>query len=1159
MKQLCFIFLFLFITKKSIQQASDQYDNLVIKRQDYTTYCQQDYRCMMGFNSCSSYGYVRSSPSGQCSWPSYKDCLNQTQQNCFTDSVCVIEMKLIAKSSTDFTCQIPQDLPEFQCSDSCKTNNICKVLGYYYYYQNQQINCVRVFQDQAKNCQNKPLCSDFYIDSVCRSYGFVDRGDGTCRYLEARDCLLPKNYLTYCNGPKSPCVQQFNFTQNINLQTCTFDCLKNQSCNPNSFCLQINSTEIGSFGYSSLNSLGKCYINLSLNDCINYKSQTYNQCPQACISKYNLIQSSIGCIFPPHSACDNATEQSQYGCSTDKLICKELGWTQVSKGSNKCQDPTNICLSQSSFCNTKDNQSNVQISNQQTALGNYLGLFYSTTVGWTTPTLEQCDGENLCQKSQSFCRKAGFIYDSLNFRCKMPNIISDCLGQEKCSEKLKTICKKQYGFSNPTNNQKSTCVIPQNCSQLKKLDIDNHACEIGGFVSLDKNMNFVNSKDIYNNLDLKIDFNNNIILSYCITQININNPICSQGSSVCNLIGFSTNTDGTCKYPQIETCLVPGSGKCSSNNICLRFYKLEKSQTSDDCVIPNNGDYTKCQDLLETPSNQLHYCFAYFGFNQVIISKYCSQQTQSSYCNNTFICDIFDTSIQCNYTKYIEYNNYIQYSDIEFNNPLDYTFTKCTQDQCPEQCTQLGFTSCKIPQIQDCKLYDENNYNHACHMMRAMNAVDIAKLCLNSPNCSKACQFYGFILGQDNSCQIPDSITCSLLGKTLDTFYHACGFQNFLNPNKMFISQFCLRRGLKMCSSNDSICIKYYNFSSSSDGSGDCQNPDVKNCLNLNQQIVPINCQVMVGFLLKPIKQLFTKLSEKDYGILRISQQGLALELGYLIAIDGTPQAPQPFDCLKNQICATPARFGSASPIPYQADCINQGFSVAQDGKSCFVDVNTCIKQNSTCTNACLFSGFALKKKCKTCLIMDKDQFYCDRTYKVKSDYCKQLGYKWVNDHYEYPTHAECEDNSNGYCGQGKITCTERGWTSINGQCLYKINCLDKGNNYCQNSISICFYLGYIQSISTDINNDINYDCVNPTNLDCSLSNTQNCASKKYSICVQQGFTQNTNSQCTCSGVVYQGVCFIINANSQGATNFTIATRIDPILFYLLVIMLLLN
>ncbi|KAL4505564.1 hypothetical protein ABPG73_004449 [Tetrahymena malaccensis] len=1074
-------------------------------------------------------------------------------------------MNLIPKSSTDLTCQIPpDDQSKYNCISTCKSNPICNVLGYY--YQKNKPNCIRVSSNQATNCQNAKLCSAFYIDSICRIYGFIDIGNGYCRKLEARDCLLPGNFDTYCNGPNSLCVQNFNFTSDTKSKICNFNCLQNYSCLPNSFCLQISPTELGAFGYSALNSLGQCYVNLSINDCISYKSNTYNTCPQACISKYNLIQSKDGCLFPSHSDCDNATEKSQYGCSSDKQICKELGWSQVQKGSNKCQDPTNICLSQSQLCNKQDYQKDSQQGVHQTALGSYLGLVLNSSIGWTTPTLEQCDGENLCQRSQSFCRKAGFIFDPSNFNCKVPNIIQDCLGQEKCSEKFQTICKKQYGFSNPSINQKSTCTIPSNCSQLKKQNIVNHSCEIGGFISLDNNMNFINSQDIYNNLDQSIDLNYNITLSYCISQININNPICSQGSSVCNLIGFSTNTDGTCNYPQIETCLVPGSGKCTSNNICLRYYKLQKSQTSNDCIIPND-DYTKCQYLLETPSNQLHYCFAYFGFNQNVISDYCSSsQPQPSFCTQTFnqFCDIFDTSVTCSYTKYIDYNNYIQYKDIGYVGPFDYIFSKCTQDNCPEQCALLGFNSCQKPQAQNCVMYDGQNYNHACHMMRAINAIDVYNLCFNQPNCSKVCQFYGFILGQDNSCQIPDSSTCSTLGKTLDSFYHACGFSNFQNPNKMFISQYCLQRGLKMCASQDSKCVKYYNFASSSDGSGDCQNPNVLICLGLNQQIIPINCQIMVGFILKPIKQLFTYLDKNDYGLLKISQTGLALQLGYIIAANGLPQKPQPFDCLRNSICATPSRFGNASPVPYQAYCINQGFSVAQDGKSCFVDVNSCVQlqPDQVCSSACQFSGFAKSDNDGTCLIMDKDQFYCDPTFKVKSDYCDQLGYKWVNDHYEYPTHAECEDNTNGYCAQGKITCTERGWTAVNGQCQHKINCLDKGNNYCQNGISICFYLGYIQDISYDSNQDQIYDCMIPTNLNCIAQGAKNCASKNYSICVQQGFVQGNNSECTCQGTVYQGVCFIVNNNNnnnQGNTSTTLAPRLKINIIYLFIIFLIFN
>ncbi|KAL4482171.1 hypothetical protein ABPG72_014984 [Tetrahymena utriculariae] len=273
---------------------------------------------------------------------------------------------------------------------------------------------------------------------------------------------------------------------------------------------------------------------------------------------------------------------------------------------------------------------------------------------------------------------------------------------------------------------------------------------------------------------------------------------------------------------------------------------------------------------------------------------------------------------------------------------------------------------------------------------------------------------------------------------------------------------------------------------------------------------------------------------------------------------DNKPKIPEPFDCLKNPICATPTRFGNTSPAPYQAYCINQGFSVAQDGKSCYVDVNSCVQSNQICSKACLFSGFAPNKDYQPCLIMDKDQFYCDPTYKIKSDYCKQLGYKWVNDHYEYPTHTECEDNTNGYCGQGKITCTERGWTSVNGQCQYKINCLDKLSNYCQNSISICYYLGYVQYLNQS-DKYVYYDCAIPDDLNCLAQGADNCASKKYSICSKQGFVQGKNSECTCSGLVYQGACFIIAVNNQGNTNTTQASFLELTIIYLSIIFLVLQ
>ncbi|KAL4477668.1 hypothetical protein ABPG74_002818 [Tetrahymena malaccensis] len=1063
-------------------------------------------------------------------------------------------MKLTKQSITNFACKIPDDLPDTQCSSNCANIPSCNLLGY---YQNGG-SCQKVV-DKKNDCLNNPVCGPQYIDSICRSSGYIGDDKGVCIELQASDCLnlIPQNIATYCNGSSSACAQKYKFILDRNQQICTFDCLQGLNCLDGSFCLKISSTELGAFGYSAFNSQGKCYIDLSLDDCVKYKSNKYIYCPQACVTKYNLIQSPNGCLLPSHSDCDNATENSKYGCSTDKYLCKYLGWTQILKGLNQCQDPTNICLSQYQLCNQNDSQQYTK-KGQNTSLGNYLGLIFDVVTGWKVPKIEQCYDQNLCQRPQGFCRKSGFILNPQTNNCGIPNMIKDCLGQDKCSDKLTTICKVQYGFTNISNNQRSACAIPQNCGQLKK-DFDSHACEIGGFVSLDKDMYFVDSKDIYNNLNINIDLNYNITLSYCLTQIQMKNTICSSGTSVCNLIGFQTNKDGTCQYPQIDSCLVSGTGKCSKNNICLRYFKLEKSQTSDDCVIPNKGDYTKCQYSLETPRVLLHYCFTYFGFKFIAASKLCASQPSNSFCTSTYsqFCNIFNTSISCTYTTYtyVQYNNYIQYDDIGLNNPLDYIFSKCTVDSCSEKCTLLGFNNCKIPQAQTCSLYDGNNYNHACHMMRAINAIDVYNLCFNQPNCSKVCQFYGFIQGQDNSCQIPDSATCSVIGKTLDAFYHACGFQNFKNPNKIFVSQYCLQRGLNMCSSQDSICVKYYNFAKSADGSGDCQNPNVLSCLKLNKQIIPINCQVMVGFILKPVKQLFIYLTQDDYVNLNQDQLGLAQELGLLLTSDNKSKIPEPFDCLKNPICATPKRFGNASPAPYNTYCINQGFSVAQDGKSCFVDVNTCVKPGQACSTACQFSGFAKNINDQTCLIMDIDQFYCDPTYKVKSDYCEQLGYKWVNDHYEYPTHAECEDNTNGYCGQGKITCTERGWTAVNGQCQYKINCLDMMSNYCQNSISICYYLGYTQIINQQ-DNALYYDCGIPENLNCLAQGNKNCASKKYSICTQSGFVQGNNSECICSGLVYQGACYIVNNNQKGNTN-TQASLLRQTIIYLFIIFLL--
>ncbi|KAL4482170.1 hypothetical protein ABPG72_014983 [Tetrahymena utriculariae] len=756
-------------------------------------------------------------------------------------------MKLIAKSNTNFACQIPVESSDFNCSTQCNDTPICQILGYY----SLGSSCQKV-TNQQKDCLNNPICGNSYIDTICKSSGYIDIDKGICGEIQASDCLnlQNQNIATYCYGPQSICVKKYKFIYDSNQQICSFNCLENYNCLDGSFCLK-SQTDLGAFGYSDLNSNGKCSIDLSIDDCIQYKSKKYIYCPQACVLKYNLIQSPNGCLLPSHSDCDNAAQNSKYGCSTDKYLCKKLGWTQISKGSNQCKDPTNICLSQFQLCNQQDSQQ-YTLNRQNTTLGNYLGLVWSSTFGWMIPDKEQCKDQNLCQRPQSFCRKAGFILNPLTNNCTIPDMIKDCLGQEKCSNKFLTLCQKQFGFTNPSIIQKSTCLIPQNCSQLKKLDTGNHACEIGGFISLDKDMFFVNSKNLYNDLNINIDLNYNITLSYCLTQIKINNPICSSGTSVCNLIGFTSNKDGTCKYPLIESCLTPGSGKCSQNNICLRYFKLEKSQTNDDCVIPNKGDYTKCQYLFETPRVLLHYCLTYFGFKFIAASQLCTQQPSNPLCNSKF-CNIFDNST-CFYTSYVQYNNYIQYDDIGLSNPLDYIFSKCTQDNCSKQCTLLGFTSCQIPQIQDCKLYDGYNYNHACHMIRAINAVDVANLCLNSPKCSKICQFYGFIQVQDGSCQIPDQNTCSLLGKTLDSFYHACGFQNFQNPDKIFVSQYCLRRGLKMCSSQDSICVKYYNFASMPDGSGDCQNPNIQYCLNLNLQIIPINCQVMVGFILKPVK-----------------------------------------------------------------------------------------------------------------------------------------------------------------------------------------------------------------------------------------------------------------------------------------------------------------
>ncbi|KAL4477669.1 hypothetical protein ABPG74_002819 [Tetrahymena malaccensis] len=1064
-------------------------------------------------------------------------------------------MNLLPISTTNLSCKIPQDQPSFDCKDNCQNNPICNLLGYYQLtgIPTPSPACAKVDSNQETNCLGKPLCGDQYIDQICRIFGFINNeSDGNCRNILASDCLNSDN-INYCNGPNTFCVKKLGFTYDSNSNTCTFDCLQNYNCKKDSFCLQTSSTELGFFGYSALNSLGKCYINLSVNDCINYKS--INACPVACKSKYKLIETSNGCEFPPHSACDNATEHSQYGCSSDKLICSAMGWTQVTKGSNKCQDPTNTCMSQFTLCKIEDSQL-ISGSYVKTSLGNYLGLLLDDSFGWIVPTLDQCKSSNLCQRPQSFCRKAGFNLDPNTLLCKEPNI-KECLGQQKCSQKFLTVCQSKYGFSNPQINQQSTCIIPKNCSQLKKLSIDYHACEFGGFISLDKNMFFVNSKEIYDNLNMNINANYKIILNYCIDQITNKNPICQSGASVCNLIGFSTNSDGTCYFPQVETCLQSGASKCTSNNICLRYYKFEQSQTSNDCVLPYGGDFSKCQYLFESQTNNYHYCISYFGYTQNIAYTYCKDKSNANdtFCKNTFkvqYCDIFSTSPPCSYSKFNQYNSYIQYKQAGAQSPLDYIFTNCSSiDSLP--CQKLGFVNKKLPQT--CGFYDGTTYNHACHMSRRMNPVDLANLCLNKSSCSNICIFYGFnSTAPDQSCQIPDVDACSNLSKYVDIFYHACGFLNY-QTSKMYISQYCLQKN--MCSGQDSICIKYYNFASSSDGSGDCQMPDYQNCLNLNG-IIPINCLVMFDFLVKPVNALLISLKLQDYIHLYSNQKGLALELGLLYTSDNLVKEPQPFDCIKNPLCVTPKRFGNISPLPYQTYCISKGFSQAEDGQSCFLDVKTCVQASQSCSEACTFSGFAqnVDPDIKSaCIIMDKDQFYCDRTYKIKSDYCDSIGYKWVNDHYEYPTHEECEDNANGYCAQGKITCTERGWTAVNGKCQYQINCLDKGKNYCQNNISICFYLGYIQSLTYDADQQVyNYDCALPSNLNCSQQGAKNCASKNFSICVQQGFAQGQNSECTCSGVIYQGVCFIVNNHNNQGNISTDATILQFKIFYLLII-----
>ncbi|KAL4482169.1 hypothetical protein ABPG72_014982 [Tetrahymena utriculariae] len=1119
--------------KKTLMQTakcfSDSIEDLVIKRNDYISFCDQTYRCMMGFNSCSSSGYIRVNTLGECSLPTVEQCLDQTQQNCFENSACVKEVMLEPISSTNLSCQKPQKEPS-GCEDNCQNNSICNLYGYYYQIQTPTPShaCAQLDIDNRQNCLGKPLCGESYIDSICRSFGFINDENNNCRNLVASDCLQPEN-INYCKGPESFCIKQFGFTYDSNSQTCNFNCLQNYNCKDGSFCL------LDAFGYSKLNSLGKCYISLSVNDCINYKSP--NVCPIACKSQYKLLVTSQGCGFPPHSYCENATELTQYGCSTDKQVCVAMGWTQVTKGSNKCQDPTNICMSQFSLCNAKDSQTDAFGQYVHTSLGNYLGLIKNNSIGWIVPTIDQCLGQQICYRPQNFCRKAGFNLSPYQI-CSEPDMIKDCLGQQKCSSKFVTICQKKYGFSNPQINQQSKCIIPNNCNQLKKLSINSHVCELGGFISLDNSKAFVDSQEIYNYLDININLNYKIILNYCIDQIEKKLPICQSGTSVCNLIGFLTNPDGTCSYPQVEACLTSGSGKCSSNNICLRYYKLQQSETSNDCTLPYGGDFLKCQYLFESQKNIYHYCISYFGYSQQVASDYCKSQDNSYYCNNTFkgqYCDIFNQKSNCSYKNYTQFNSYIQYQSISINNPLDYIFNICAKNE-SDPCTQLGFINKKLPQTCG---FRNDTYNHACHMSRRMNPIDLANLCLGKPSCSDLCIFYGFISGTDpdKSCQIPKADICSNLEKTVDIFYHACAFLNY-QTSKMYISQYCLQK--QMCSSQDSICIKYYNFASSPDGSGNCQIPDYQNCLNLNE-FIPINCLVMFEFLLKPVNALLISLQLEEYKNLKSNQKGLVLELGLLITSDNLVKEPQPFDCLQKPLCTTPTRFGNISP-PYQTYCIAKGFSQNQDGKSCFLDVKTCVQNTKLCSEACTFSGFAQNAYNNTtspyaCKIMDKDQFYCDPTYKVKSSYCDSLGYKWVNGHYEYPTHAECEDNSNGFCGYGKISCTLRGWTSVNGKCQYKINCLDKGNNYCQNNISICFYLGYVQSLSY-YNFQYNYDCVLPSNLNCSQEGAKNCASKNYSICAQQGFIQGNNSECKCPGVVYQGVCFLINnINNQGNTS----------------------